>query len=266
MGVNASQFTSAVLRMRRKLRRVASDVCHRRSVRLQTRRPLISFTFDDFPQSALLEGGAILEAHGVRGTFFAALGLINTIGPTGRIVSALDVADVLARGHELGCHTFDHCHSWNTPTREFRSSVVRNSAALAQMTHGAVFKTFSYPISGPRPATKRVTGGAFRCCRGGGQAANIRVVDLNLVKAFFIEQSRHDFVAIEKLIASTVEENGWLVFATHDIASDPTRFGCTPAEFQNIVRCAVASGAAVLPVADALDHVTGRMAAIVKSK
>jgi hypothetical protein len=45
---------------------------------------------------------------------------------------------------------------------------------------------------------------------------------------------------------------GWLIFATHDISSNPTQYGCTPGFFAEVVKCAIASGACVLPIADAV--------------
>ena len=44
---------------------------------------------------------------------------------------------------------------------------------------------------------------------------------------------------------------GWLIFATHDVDEHPTRFGCAPALFADIVRYVGRSGARVLPVAEA---------------
>ena len=34
--------------------------------------PVVSFTFDDFPRSALTVGGRVLRAHGWAGTYFTA--------------------------------------------------------------------------------------------------------------------------------------------------------------------------------------------------
>jgi hypothetical protein len=47
--------------------------------------PLISFTFDDFPRSALLAGGAILESFGYRGTFYASMGEMGNDSEVGEI-------------------------------------------------------------------------------------------------------------------------------------------------------------------------------------
>jgi len=81
--------------------------CAKPELRLD--RPLISFTFDDFPISALQEGGRILTDYGAVGTYYVALGLLGTDTPTGRIVGNEELAVTVAQGHELGCHTYSHC-------------------------------------------------------------------------------------------------------------------------------------------------------------
>jgi len=220
---------------------------------IESQTPILSFTFDDFPRSALLTGGAILERYGLRGTYYTSLGLMGRIAPTGPIFVAEDLHALVERDHELGCHTFDHCHSWDTKTRVYERSILENKAALGRLVPGASFKTFSYPISPPRPRTKQVAGGYFACARGGGQTINDGRTDLNYLHAYFIEKSRDNLEAIRNVIERNRAVCGWLILATHDVCSDPTPFGCTPALFEEVVRCAVRSGARILPVADALD-------------
>src|SRR2546422_6309977 len=96
------------------------------TVQMRNDRPLVSFTFDDFPRSALRCGGAILKKYGFRGTYYAALGLMGQHAPVGEIFSLQDLRDLLAEGHELGCHTYGHCHSWNTSASAFERSVLEN--------------------------------------------------------------------------------------------------------------------------------------------
>jgi hypothetical protein len=57
---------------------------------------------------------------------------------------------------------------------------------------------------------------------------------------------------MKSIIDSNSDARGWLIFATHDVARDPTPFGCTPSLFEEIVRYAAESGARLLPVAEAL--------------
>ena len=120
-----------------------------------------------------------------------------------------------------------------------------------------MLKSLSYPISWPRPATKRRIGSFFECARGGGQTFNAGVVDLNHLEAFFIERSRDDFNAIKHIIDANTRATGWLIFATHDVCDSPSRFGCDSALFERIVDYAEKSGAHVLPiggVAERINH------------
>jgi len=234
-------------------RRQAATLLFRRPFVVSPQQPLISFTFDDFPRSALLAGGAILNRYGLVGTYFTALGLLGEHTESGEMFVKDDLASLLADGHELGCHTFSHCDSWDTRTAAFEKSIVENSAALDRLFPGAQFKTFSYPISLPRPLTKAKIVGHFLCCRGGGQTMNVGETDLNQLSAFFLEKSRGNIQAVKDLIDRNRQVGGWLIFATHDISDNPTPYGCTPEFFEQVVEYASKSGAQIVPVIKALE-------------
>jgi hypothetical protein len=72
------------------------------------------------------------------------------------------------------------------------------------------------------------------------------------LQAFFLEQSRENPPAIKGAIDNCCANNGWLILATHDVLENPTRYGCTPALFSEIVEYAVSSGARIAPVTSAL--------------
>jgi peptidoglycan/xylan/chitin deacetylase (PgdA/CDA1 family) len=86
-----------------------------RQLAVRTPVPLISFTFDDFPRSAFVNAGAILGRYGVLGTYYVSLGLAGKQSQMGPMYHTEDLIELSRLGHELGCHTFGHCHSWNTP-------------------------------------------------------------------------------------------------------------------------------------------------------
>jgi peptidoglycan/xylan/chitin deacetylase (PgdA/CDA1 family) len=230
----------------------------RRLCQLQMESPAISFTFDDFPRSALINGGAILREHGFAGTYYASLGLIGKTGPTGELFEREDLEEVVQQGHELACHTFDHCDSWETAPAEFEASILRNQRAVSEQLPGITLGSLSYPISWPRPETKRLVANHFSCARGGGQTFNTGIVDLNYLKAFFIEQSRGNLDAIKQTIDGNARANGWLIFATHDVCDQPTRFGCSPGFFERVVDYAIQSKATILPVFRALQLIFGK--------
>jgi peptidoglycan/xylan/chitin deacetylase (PgdA/CDA1 family) len=227
----------------------------RRSRCIHAGTPIISFTFDDFPRSALIQGGAILLEHGFSGTYYVSFGLMGQTGPTGEIFSRDDLHEFVRQNHELGCHTFDHCDSWDTLPSEFEASIIRNQQALAQELPGFSLKSLSYPISYPRPQTKRRTAKYFECARGGGQTFNVGKTDTNYLKAFFLEQSRGDLDDVKRSIDDNTRERGWLIFATHDVCNSPTRFGCIPRFFEQVVDYAAKSGAVVLSMHQAWQRI-----------
>jgi hypothetical protein len=173
--------------------------------------------------------------------------------PTGTMFLREDLSVLLEEGHELGCHTFGHCNAWETKPDAFEDSVIENRRKLNDLMPGAAFKTLSYPISVPRPFTKRRVAKHFGCCRCGGQTFNVGTTDLNYMAAYFLEQSRGNFEEVQSLIEENRKAKGWLIFATHDISDDPTPYGCRPEFFQSVVRCALTSGASILPVVQVLE-------------
>ncbi len=233
--------------------RRAGSHASRRPFLINPQRPLISFTFDDFPRSALLAGGAILKRFGLTGTYFASFGLVGKETPSGQIFFPDDLPTLVEQGHELGCHTFAHCDSWATATKTFENSIIQNHAALNGLFPHCEFKTFSYPISLPRPKTKARIADYFLCCRGGGQTFNTGKADLNQLSAYFLEKSRDNFKAVKEVIDRNRQACGWLIFATHDISSNPTPFGCTPEFLERVVQYAIGSGAQIVPVVEALE-------------
>src|SRR6185437_4505492 len=59
---------------------------------------VVSFTFDDFPRSAWVSGGAILEQYDRRGTYYAALGMAGTENHLGPMFTPDDLRQAHAHG------------------------------------------------------------------------------------------------------------------------------------------------------------------------
>jgi peptidoglycan/xylan/chitin deacetylase (PgdA/CDA1 family) len=185
----------------------------------------------------------------------------------GPLYEAEDLKELVNMGHDLGCHTFGHCHSWNTPSDVYDRAIIENREALARVMPGVSFRTFAYPHSAPRLAVKKVAAKYFECCRGGGMKAgrylhrhaaggqtfNWGVTDLNYLCAFFLEKSRDNPEAVKSMIDQNAHARGWLIFATHDVCKNPSPFGCTPDFFEQVVQWSLESGARILPVVKALE-------------
>jgi peptidoglycan/xylan/chitin deacetylase (PgdA/CDA1 family) len=242
----------------RYIQRNCASYLFRRPQPINLERPIISFTFDDFPRTALVSGGEILRRYNLAGTYYVALGLLGKDSPSGPICIAEDLVAALNDGHELGCHTFFHSHSWQTQPRAFEQSIIENRRALSELIPNYHFKSFSYPISLPRPLSKRVAAKYFSSSRGGGQTFNAGTTDLNQLSAYFLEKAANNLELPKALIDKNRQAKGWTIFATHDVIAQPSQYGCTPEFFEEIVRYAVRSGAQILPVVDALDVIRTR--------
>ena len=242
----------------RYVRRNSGRVLFRKLQSLHLQVPLISFTFDDFPRSALLTGGEILNSFGIAGTYYTALGLLGTDSPSGRICVIEDLERALDAGHELGCHTYSHLDSWSTNAKEYEQSILRNRRVLREMIPEAKFETFSFPLSSPRPTIKRAASRHFSCCRGGGQTLNVHSADLNQLAAYFLEKADGKIEPVKALIDRNAESRGWTIFATHDVSTNASPYGCMPEFFRDVVQYAVGSGAQILPIMKALGVIQGR--------
>ena len=236
-------------RARNKWRRLLVHHAGQRRFDLSTRVPYISFTFDDYPRSALLEGGRILEAHGVRGTYFISLNLAGGDSPSGTVATPDDVVATLEAGHEVGCHTYAHLDGCNSSVAAFETSIADNREAFRRLVPQTPLSVFAYPLDGPVLDIKRAFGRHFVCCRGGGQTFNAGAIDLNLLNAYFLDwRNQDDLAAVQAVIDQNAAERGWLIFATHDVADSPSRYGVSRRFFNQVVAAAVQSGARVVPM------------------
>ena len=229
-----------------------SNCVARRCVVLNHGFPVISFSFDDFPKSALHQGGVVLKRYGVAGTYYTSFGLMDhQDSPVGPIFARSDLEDLVTSGHELGCHTFSHCASWEVSGREFETSLLDNGRALNIVLPGTSFETMAYPFGCCSPWAKRVAAKYFSCCRGTDTGLNVGLADLNNLRSFPLERYGDNSGVLKLAITRNALAAGWLIFRTHDTSEQPRRGGCTLDFLEHIVRAAVESGARVMPIGQA---------------
>lgn len=132
-----------------RLGRLAALLAQPRVGVLTAERPLVSFTFDDIPDSAASVGAAILEANGVAGTFYIASGWLDrSFGPW-RFADQAALSRLLDRGHEIGCHTRSHPDVQRVAPDALAAELDGNAASLATIDSRISLKNFAYPFGGP---------------------------------------------------------------------------------------------------------------------
>jgi len=217
---------SADRSLRGKLRRRYTRLAWRKPVHLSLTRPMLTFSFDDVPASAASAGAAILDAAGLKGTFYISAGLEDGEGPMGRYGSADDVRQLVRSGHEVACHTYSHldCGQADLPT--ITADVDRNAKALAE--RGATdLKSFAYPYGDVSFAAKQALGRRFSTLRT-VQAGLVRSgSDANQLNAVGIEGPGGAAIA-EAWMTEAISRKAWLILYTHDVADQPSDWGCTP--------------------------------------
>lgn len=218
---------------------------------LNTNKPIISFTFDDFPRTAILNGGKILNENSIKGSFYVSLKLVGSDSPSGKIATYKDIEKLFSEGHELGCHTYNHFDALYTKPDIFLKSINRNAEELNSRFPNKTFKTFAYPKTGPTLAIKKIVGRHFFCCRGGANMINRKSTDLNLLNSYFLDwRIGGAFAPVKKMIDYNNSCNGWLIFSTHDISTNPSRYGCKIELFDQIVQYAANSNAIIASICE----------------
>lgn len=223
-------------------------------MQVPTREPIVSFTFDDVPASALDLGATILEADGVRGTFYISGGLEGRIEPDRTLIDLAGCRELAARGHEIGCHSYAHRDLRHVDGSALIEDLARNARYLDAIDPRPGRRNFAYPYNSGSFGKRAVLGNAFRTCRAGGEGINRGATDPTFLRAVEIRQPQQHVLGLARWIEALVANPGWLIFFTHDISPRPTPYGCTAPSFRLLVGYALARGCQVLTVDAALER------------
>lgn len=224
-----------------------------RNVRLNAFRshlsePMVSFSFDDVPRSALTEGGRILRERGWTGSYYVAGSLC------GRRLDGIDYMDrddIIAadqEGHEIGCHTFSHLRLRTATSEAIREDLKRNEDFMRAVLPQHKLSSFAYPFGDLDLRSKALLSRKFPICRGIWEGVNQNRIDFAQLKSVSLERRAFDERAIEYWLDRTQAAKGWLIFFTHDISDDPSPYGCFTDAFARVADSVARRGIRVLPV------------------
>jgi len=227
---------------------------HRRPHRMTNRRPIVSFTFDDFPPSALHEGAPILERHGGRGTYYVCLADDRRFDMSGEGFDPSVLPDMVAAGHELACHTYAHRDCALTDPGTLAADLDRNAARMAEIVPGYRMANFAYPYGNVGLDSKALMGRRFTTARGIWSGLCAGTIDASLLPSHKIYGEENIAPALA-LIEEARRRNGWVIFFSHDVRRRPTAFGSTPDQLERVAAAAAAAGCAILTVREALAEI-----------
>lgn len=242
------------------LRDLRARLSHRLAMHVPTRpfqmksdQPLVTFTFDDVPRSALSTGATLLDAYGTKGTFYIATGLL---GRQDEHWANLDSDGVLALhrdGHEIGCHTHGHRRVCEVDLDGFARDIRRNRQELLAIEPSLALENFAFPFGWGSPGSKRELASLFRSSRSIVPGVNKGLIDLQFLRSSPLLDIATDRTGIEASLDEAVAMNGWLIFYTHDVETDPSPYGCSPALLDHALRSAHQRGIRSVTLSQGLD-------------
>jgi peptidoglycan/xylan/chitin deacetylase (PgdA/CDA1 family) len=183
--------------------------------RLPAHAPMVSFTFDDAPDSAAGEGA----------------------------------------GHEIACHTFSHQSAVNLDEAAMAREIERNRSHFRGIDSSITLENFAYPYGIASVWRKPQLAKTFRSARGILPGVNRDVIDLQFLRASPLVDCEIDIAGVDRYFDEAVESGGWLIFYGHDVADAPSPYGCTPDLMRHALQAAGKRDMPIVTVAEALRRI-----------
>ena len=186
---------------------------------------VVSLTFDD-ALAQQVQAAAMLEKHGMRGTFFLNTWRLQT--PSVDDMTPPQARDLQSRGHEIGGHTLNHPHLTALTRDQQRVEICNDRANLLSL--GLDVQNFAYPF-GDWNATVRqaVVDCGYNSARdSSGLASDLAAESLAPNDAFVLRapgsvRSTDTVGDIEGLVTRAEVRGGWLLLTFHHVCD-----GCAP--------------------------------------
>ena len=235
--------------MERELERLASRFLHRRALDISARRSIVSFTFDDVPQSACQVGADLIESVGGTATFYVCGSLAD--GDSGFFHSR-DLKALTNRGHEIGSHGFRHLDLQRCSLSEFYREIWQNDAYFESIGL-PLPQSFAYPYGGVTPGVKHALSSRFTTMRGVQNEPNCGPIDRSLLKSVHLYSSTLDIGHVRRLLKAAAERPTWLIFLAHGVTNECGQFDINIKDLERVLAVVRASGLAIMPVSSALE-------------
>ena len=169
-----------------------------------------------------------------------------------------DLRALVKDGHEVGCHTSSHIRLTQKRNADIIADIKKNASFVNDVLGEYYISTFAYPFGDTSIRTKLLMQNLFAACRSTFCGVNKKSVDLAALRAERLYSARIDSLKLRALLRDTATQNGWLNLYTHDVAENPTQFGCTPTLLQGAIDTALQEGCEILTVKNALGAIAFR--------
>jgi peptidoglycan/xylan/chitin deacetylase (PgdA/CDA1 family) len=225
---------------------------HAAPLRLTGTGPMVSFTFDDVPDSAAGIGAPMLEDYGGRATFYISGGLVGRWSGHWNGIARDDIVTLHRSGHEIACHTFSHRQASELDASAMAEDLDQNRRYFAELDPTIRLRNFAYPFGLASVLRKNQLKNVFQSARSILPGVNCDLIDLQFLRAMPLIEPHIDGAGIENAFDEAVRTNGWLIFYGHDVTEKPSPYGCTPQLLRRALKAASRRNMPIVTVADAL--------------
>ncbi|CAH1650924.1 Chitooligosaccharide deacetylase [Hyphomicrobiales bacterium] len=239
----------------RGLARKAGRHLNTQPLAMRNQQPLVSFTFDDIPDSAARQGAALLDAHGIKGTFYVAAGLLGTRDAFWNLATPDDIRRLNATGHEIGCHTRDHLKVDELSAAELAAQCDANHAALNAICGPIDLPSFAYPFGRQSLPRKLDLQRRFTSCRSVYEGVNSGRIDRAMLRVTELYDRTLTREKLARTLDTAAAKNGWIIFYTHDVTDAPSWIGASPRLMGEVIKAVAARGFACVTVKEALARI-----------
>lgn len=246
--------------LRDRLHMAALNALKARPTKCRLKAPLVSFSFDDAPKSAITAGAAMLENAGARGTFYLTGSHCGQSFEGVEQYSAEDVKLLHKNGHEIACHSFGHGRFRGRDDSQLSQDLSHNQAFFHDLVgaNNLSLDSFAYPYGEFDYQSRELIAERFLCGRGVYRGVNYGTMDFANLRTTPLEKRRFSTKYLQTHLAKAIKHNGWIIFFTHDIADDCTDYGSTPEILQETIDAVNAHGIEIVTVREGAKRVLAR--------
>lgn len=225
---------------------------------IQLDHAVFSFTFDDAPASAMVNGARILEQVGAAGTFYIALGICDAEENKDKFVTRNDIHKLQDKGHDIECHTFSHLNIRENPASKVLSDCHRNTSELANLTGKSCIEHFAYPFGAVSLSGKKILRNQYKTLRTTNPGLNYGITDMTHLRTISLCNIDFDRNQVRNAINEAVNKKAWVIFFSHDIQEQPSKWGLSPEDFAWVVNECINSPGKLLDIKRAYDLIIGK--------
>jgi peptidoglycan/xylan/chitin deacetylase (PgdA/CDA1 family) len=209
--------------------------------------PIVTINIDDGVRAAYEASAPVLEAAGMRGSYY----IITHRFDFPAYMTAQEVLQAQAAGHEIGAHTRTHPDLTALTADQVRDEVAGSVTDLKNIGIRSV-DTFAYPFGAYNDTTRSVVDTlGFKGVRTSNGGFNTPTTNKMLLSRHGVEVNT-TLDQVKSWVNDAIKSNSWLILVFHHIDTSGQQYSTTPQEFQDIVNYLKQTGIDVRTTRDAI--------------